>query len=147
MSTSTRLRGNGGLHLTFANGTTPAVSYGDDVKSWELTPEDKDDSDLTFAEAAEGATKEWTLSVTGIVSFDANSLWMYLSANPGATLATVLGPKGNIAPAVGKPHWEFDIEVGGKPGFGNTARTSQEGQEFTHEMKVVGDIGEPITGA
>lgn len=135
MATSTRLRGNEGFYLTLesAGDVSPFVA-GDDVKSFEVSSDDKDDSDLTFFEAASGATKEYTVSLTAVVSFDATSLWSYLWDNQGEEVEIVLGPKGNALPSSTKPHFLGDSKINGKPTFANEARTSQEGAEFTVEF-------------
>lgn len=143
MPTSTRLRGNEGLILTFeAEGDVTPFTAGDDVKSFEISSDDKDDSDLTFAEAASGATKEYTITVTAIVSFDATSFWTYLWDHQGDDVELVLGPKGNAIPSATKPHFGAISKVNGKPTFANEARTSQEGAEF--EMEFVTDDIEKI---
>lgn len=140
MTVSTRLKGNEGFHLTLKEGAGAATILGDDCKSYEVTSEDKDDSDLTFAEAKEGQTKVETLSLTGIVSFDVGSLWTYLWDNRGKTVAVVIAPKGNPAPAAGKPHFTGTGKLNGRPMFGNEARTSQEGAEFTYELALDGEL-------
>lgn len=135
MSTSTRLKGKEGFYLSLKNGTDTAYTKaGDDCKSWEITSDDRDDSDLTFWEAQQGQVKDYTLTLTGIVSFDADSLWMYLWNNPGAEVAVVLGPKGNAVHAAGKPVFTFTANTGGRPTLANEARTSNEGAEFEHEL-------------
>jgi hypothetical protein len=140
MATSTRLRGKTGFHLSFKVGAAAAVILGDDVKSWELTSDEADDSDLTFYEAAQGLTAEYTLALTAITSFDALSLWSFLWSNPGVDIAVVVGPHGNAVASATKPHFSFLANTGRKPGLANEARTSNEGSEFEHELLVVGDV-------
>lgn len=141
MSTSQRLRGKEGFYLSLKNGSAAALTTaGDDCKSWEITSDDKDDKDLTFAEALAGQVKEYTLKITGIVSFDTGSLWMYLWNNPGAELAVTLGPKGNAVAAAGKPVLTFVANSGAKPTLQNEARTSNEGAEFDHELLASTDL-------
>jgi len=141
MAVSTRLKGNEGFYLTFEDvGAVSPFVAGDDVKSYEVTSEDKDDSDLTFREAQDGATKEYTLSVTAIVSFDTTSFWSYLWENAGEDVEVVIGPKGNEAPTATKPHFVGTGKLNGKPTFANEARTSQEGAEFTFEFVFEGEL-------
>jgi len=141
MPTSNRLKGKEGFYLSLKNGSAAAFTLaGDDAKSWEITSDDKDDSDLTFGEAAQGQVKDYTLAITGIVSFDAGSLWMYLWANPGAEVDVVLGPKGNAVHAAGKPVFTFKANTGAKPTLQNEARTSNEGAEFEHELLASTDL-------
>ena len=135
MSTSTRLKGKEGFYLSLKSSSGSAfTAAGDDVKEWEITSDDKDDSDLTFAEALAGNIKEYTLTLTAIISFDPASLWMWLWSHPGEEVAVVLGPKGNAVAAAGKPVLSFTVNTGGKPEIRNEARTSNEGAEFEHEL-------------
>lgn len=140
MATSSRLRGNSGLVLSIKKGAAAAASFADDVKSYELTSDDADDSDLTFAEAAAGLTAAFTLSVTAITSFDAGSLYAYLWDNAGSDVTIVVGPWGNATPTATKPHFQMAANLGRKPGISNEARTSTEGAEFTAEFAVQGDV-------
>lgn len=141
MATSTRLKGKEGFYLSLKNGTSAAFLAGaDDCKEWEITSDDKDDSDLTFAEAQAGNVKVYTLKLTALVSFDPTSLWMYLWNNPGAEVNVILAPKGNTVTAAGKPLFTFIANTGGKPEVRNEARVSNEGAEFEHELKASTDL-------
>lgn len=140
MTVSTRLKGKEGLVLSITDKeTTPVTTTFDDAKSFELTGEDRDDSDLTFAEAAEGTGRQYTLSLTGITSFDEGSLWSYLWDNAGSTFDFVLGPKGNAVPSTDKPHFTFSATLV-KPELSNEARTTEEGAEFEVELSVTTDV-------
>ena len=90
MTVSTGLRGNAGAYFTLE-----ATDYSGDLKTITISSEDKDDSDLTFEEAASGDTKAYTLSITAIQSTAAGSLWRYLWENAGAEIAAVYGPHAN----------------------------------------------------
>lgn len=141
MATSNRLKGKEGFYLSLKNGTAAAfTAAADDCKEWEITSDDKDDSDLTFSEALAGNVKVYTLKLTGLVSFDPTSLWMYLWNNPGAEVNVILGPKGNSVAAAGKPLFSFVANTGGKPELRNEARVSNEGAEFEHELKASTDL-------
>ncbi|WP_311209380.1 MULTISPECIES: hypothetical protein [unclassified Aeromicrobium] len=135
MAVSTRLRGNTGLVLKLKVGAAAAIEFGGDVKSARLTTEDKDDSDLTFEEAASGDVKDFILALTAIQSTDAGSLWRFLWDNPGAEIVVVYGPHGNTAASVSKPHFTFTVKADGKPEVGGEARRTTEGQEFEYELK------------
>lgn len=143
MATRNRLKGKEGFYLSLkvVDSVDPAfVAAGDDCKAWEITSEDRDDSDLTFWEAEQGQIKDFTLALTSIISFDQGSLWRWLWEHPGADVEVVLGPKGNAVAALGKPVFEFVANTGAKPTLQNEARTSNEGAEFEHELKADGDL-------
>lgn len=136
MATSSRLRGNVNPIFTLKLGAAAAVSYSDDLKKVSLTSEDKDDSDLTFAEAAAGLAKDWTVTLTGIVSHDATALYAYLWDNPGAEWILTYGPWGNASPSATKPHYQITVKNSGKPAFETEAKSPNDvtGAEFEHEL-------------
>jgi hypothetical protein len=136
MPTSSRLRGNLNPVFTIKVGAGTATSYSDDLKGVELTSEEGDEGDLTFAEAAAGLASAHSLNLTGIVSFDAGALYGFLWDNPGKDVDIVYGPYGNATATATKPHFTMTVNTGRLPGFGTTARTSKEGAEFTHELRL-----------
>lgn len=140
MATSTRLKGKQGFILSLKKGAAAAAQFGDDVKGFELEFEDKDDADLTFAEAAGGLGSDATLTLTAVTSFDAGSLFAYLWDNPGTDLVAVIGPWGNATPSTTKPHFTGTLNTGRKPGFSNEARTTEVGAEFEVELKFSTDV-------
>ncbi len=137
---SQRLRGNTGLHLTFKDDADPVFAADKDVKSCQITSEDKDDSDLTFYEAASGETKDYAIELTAIQSTSTGSLWRYLWDNPGVEVAVVYGPHGNAVPTEDKPHFLFTAKADGRPAIGGEARRTKEGQEFEYTMQVTSGI-------
>lgn len=142
MATSGRIRGNINPIFTLKLGAAAAVSYSDDLKKVSLTSEDKDDSDLTFAEAAAGLAKDWTVTLTGVTSWDAGALYAYLWDNPGATWVLVYGPYGNATATATKPHYSITVTNSGKPGFEAEAKSPKDltGVEFEHELFGTTDI-------
>jgi hypothetical protein len=140
MATSNGLRGKQGFILSLKIGAGTATLLGDDVKSYELTSDDADDSDVTFAEALAGLNKVWTFSVTAIVSYDTGSLYQYLWTNPGATFAVDIAPWGNATATATKPHFTFTANANGKPGLSNTASTDTTRADFDYDFSVVGDV-------
>jgi hypothetical protein len=130
MATSTRLRGNLLPVFTLKKGAAAAVSFADDLKTWELEPAEKDSGDLTFAEAAAGAGVDWAFNGTAIVSFDAGSLFGYLFDNAGSDVEVKFGPKGNATASATSPHFTGTATISLPPGFSNEARTTAEGAEF-----------------
>lgn len=137
---SERLRGNSGLFLTMQIDSETAFAADGDVKSCEITSDDKDDSDLTFAEAAQGDTKDYNVELTAIQSTATGSLWRLLWENPGQEFACVYGPHGNATATAEKPHFLFTAKSDGRPGLGGEARRTKEGQEFEYVLAVTSDI-------
>lgn len=126
------VRGNAGIFLTVAG-----TDYDADVKSIDLTPEDRDDSDVTFAEAAAGDVAVTSANVTAIQSTKAGSLWRYLWDNPGDEVAVVYGPHGNALPTADKPHFLFTVKLGNRPAIGGEARRAKDRYDFTATWEVL----------
>jgi hypothetical protein len=138
MAVSTRLRGNEGVVFSLKIGAGSAVTF-DDVKAVSWEKDDADDSDLTFYEAAQGLSKVYTLTVTGIVSHDSGSFYEWCWANPGATNVTlVYGPHGNATATATKPHYSFAVTNTGLPVFDHEANVDNTGAEFEYVFNVVG---------
>lgn len=133
------LKGNSGIFCTWklAEGATAAVEYDTDLKKVEITSEDKDDSDLTFAEAALGDLKDFTLAITALQRTVTGSLWRFLWDNPGAEIDIVYGPSGNAAATEAKPHFAMRVKNGGKPTVGGEARKTKDRYSFDHELEVL----------
>ena len=132
MTVPNGIRGNVGIVFT-AN----AVEYDGDVKRVRITSEDKDDSDLTFEEAAAGETKDYRLAVTALQSTDAGSFWRYLWDNPGAEFPVVYGPHGNAVPSAAQPHFVMTVKASGKPEIGTEAKRAKDRADFEYELEVV----------
>lgn len=139
MATSSRLRGNRNPIFTIATisptgvkGT--ATSYSDDLKSFELSPKDKDGSDMTFYEAAQGLGKDWTLKLKLLVSYDTASLYKFLWTTSG-DCEIVLGPWGNATPSAAAPHFKFTAILPGPPALANEASLDPVGSEVEVEIK------------
>lgn len=123
--------GNKGIIFKLAT-----IDYDGDTKKVGITTEDKDESDLTFAEAAAGDLKDFKVGVTAINSTEAGSLWKYLWDNPGIEVACVYGPHGNAVPSVTKPHFGLTVKATGKPPIEQEAKATKERTTFDYEFEV-----------
>lgn len=140
MATSTRLRGNEGLLFKLKIGAGTSTNYGDDIKVWAIEADDADDSNLTFYDAQQGLVKEYTVTVTAVVSNATGSLYEYLWANPGATFSELLiAPHGNTTATTTQPHYTMVATATGKPVFEHEAGVDNQA-EFEYEFKVQGDL-------
>lgn len=131
------VRGNTDVHLSIAIGAGAAVLYNDNAKSVRITSEDKDDSDLTFAEAAQGETKDYSLVIRAVQATAVGSLWRLLWDNPGAELTIVYGPHGNATASVAQPHFLMVVKNDGRPELGNEARRGKDREEFEVTLEVL----------
>lgn len=133
MAVSTRITGNAGAFFSLKVGASAAVVF-DDLKSYELSNEPKDDSDVTFSEAASGQAVNWTFSGTAIASDDATSLESYLRANVGQNVELVLGRNGNATASPTKPHRKGTFKIAQEPGYAGEATFSENGLDFDFEL-------------
>ncbi len=129
------LRGNSGIVASFDGDPMDG-----DVKAMRLTTEDKDDSDLTFLEAASGETKDYQLTVTAIQSTAAGSFWRMVWDDPGGEFAVIYGPHGNALPTVEKPHFTFTVKATGRPEIGKEASLSKTRADFEYVFDVTSSI-------
>lgn len=130
------VRGNAGIVAQFAQDADPAVDYDGDIRNFVITSADKDDSDLTFAEAASGDTKDFSVTTTALQSTQAGSFWLLLWENPGAEFAVTYGPYGNAVPTADKPHFLMTLKANGKPEVGTEAKRSKERATFDYTFEV-----------
>lgn len=129
-----------GVLFSLQDGVAAAVEYDADVKNVRLTSEDRDDSDLTFAEAAAGDLKDYQVTITAIQSTETGSLWRLLWENPGKTFHVVYGPHGNAVATEDKPHFTFDAKATGAPEVGGEAARNGNRYAFDYVMDVTTTI-------
>lgn len=130
------ITGNVGIVFKLAEGADPAVEYDGDLKNVRITSTDKDDSDLTFAEAATGETKDHTVTVTANQSTAAGSLWKLLWENPAGEFSCTYGPHGNAIATADKPHFTMTLKADGRPEIGVEARRGKERGTFDYTFQV-----------
>lgn len=137
MTTSTGIRGNAGIVAKFTHGADPAKEFDGDVKAFTIDSEDKDDSDLTFEEAASGDSKDYKVTVTALQSTAALSFWRFLWDNAGEEVAVVYGPHGNALPTADQPHFLMTLKCpSGKPKLGGEAKRAKDRYDFDTEFEV-----------
>lgn len=133
--TSARIYGNKGVVLTLKKGTGTPSAFGDDCKGITISGEDKDDSDITFAEAAAGAVQDPVLKLKFVQSTAAASLHQFLFDNQGETLEAVYAPHGNAAPSAAQPHFKVTgLKISGIPEIGGEATRERTGFETEVEI-------------
>lgn len=130
---NTRIYGN---KLGF---TINGIDFWADMASVELSPGDKDDNILTFADAAIGATSAWTLKGKAIQSTDSGSLWDFIWENAGKIINFIVAPHGNKTATAAQPHFTGKVKIGKRPPISVEAG-DDKGATFDFEWQVVGDV-------
>lgn len=81
-----------------------ATDYACDATMVELALQDAPGDVQTFCELRVGG--EWTLTLEGLTSGDATSLYQVLWANFGTEVAFTIAPNGNATASANEPHYE-----------------------------------------
>lgn len=125
MAASTRITAR---NIVFKIGTT---DYACDANMVELTLGDAPGDVQTFCENRVGG--EWTLTLEGITSGDASSLYRVLWNNFGTDVAFVIAPNGNATASSNEPHYEGTVRFNQLPPL---SLTSNEVAKFSVELPV-----------
>lgn len=112
MAASTRIKAQ---NITF---TIDSVDYACDATSVSLELGDAPGDVRTFCEVSVG--KQWALSLEGITSGDANSLYRILWDNYGTEVAFNIAPHGGTASA-NEPHYSGTVVFNELPPMSLTA--------------------------
>ena len=83
------------------------TDYACDATSVVLELGDAPGDVQTFCETRVGG--EWTLTLDGITSGEATSLYQVLWTNFGSTATFVIAPNGNTTPSTDQPHYEGTV--------------------------------------
>jgi len=108
------------------------VEYSCAVNMVELTLGDAPGDVQTFCEQRVGG--EWTLSLEGVTSGDATSLYRVLWANFGTTATFVIAPNGNTVASASEPHYSGVVKFSELPPL---TLNSNETSTFSVTLRVV----------
>jgi len=135
---SAPVRGNAGILAKFTLDDVGAVAkdFDNDIKALTVEGEDKDDSDLTFAEAAAGETTVSSVAITAIQSTAVGSFWRYCWDNPGKAATLVYAPHGNAVATADKPHFLMEVKLGPRPKIGTEATVAKDRADFEVALEV-----------
>lgn len=132
MAASTRITAR---NIVFKIGTT---DYACDANMVELTLGDAPGDVQTFCEQRVGG--EWTLTLEGVTSGDAASLYRLLWSNFGSEVAFVIAPNGNATASSNEPHYEGTVRFNQLPPL---SLTSNEVAKFSVELPVKNTVHDP----
>jgi hypothetical protein len=132
MAASTRIQAQ---NIIFEIGST---AYECDATMVDLTLGDAPGDVQTFCEQRIGG--EWALTLEGIVSGDATSLYRVLWANFGSTAAFTIAPNGNTTPTANTPHYEGTVKFNELPPL---SLTSNNTSTFSVTLRVDNTVHDP----
>lgn len=108
--------------------TVGGVDYWADLSSVVLASEPASTDQTTFAEAAAGGAVDWYITVSGIVSLDANSFWRTMWNNAGDEVLFEIAPFGNDgAPTSTEPVFSGSCRVPAQGTFPMGGEASADG--------------------
>lgn len=94
--------------LTISVGGT---DYTTQVFSVDISSEAADDSEVTYAEAAAGGGRVYTLNFTGVQDLATATLWDKVWSSAGTSAAVLLKPYGNATASTGQPHYSGNVTI------------------------------------
>lgn len=132
MAASTRIKAQ---NIKFLIGAT---EYACDATVVSLELQDAPGDVQTFCEQRVGG--EWTLTLEGITSGDATSLYRVLWANFGTTGTFTIAPNGNATATSNEPHYEGTVKFDQLPPL---ALNSNETATFSVTLTVDNSTHDP----
>lgn len=132
MATSTRIKAQ---NIKFLIGAT---EYACDATVVSLELQDAPGDVQTFCEQRVGG--EWALTLDGITSGDASSLYRVLWANFGTTGTFTIAPNGNATATSNEPHYEGTVKFDQLPPL---ALNSNETATFSVTLTVDNAVHDP----
>jgi hypothetical protein len=85
--------------------TIDAVDYTAEVSKAIVKSADADSDFLTFADAAAGGSRAYTLELEFVQDATSASLWSKVWTATGTDVPVVIKPYGNASPSVSQPHF------------------------------------------
>jgi len=134
MAASTRIKAQ---NIKFLIGAT---EYACDATMVDLVLGDAPGDVQTFCEQRVGG--EWALTLEGITSGDATSLYRVLWANFGTTGAFTIAPNGNETATASQPHYTGTVRFNELPPM---SLTSNETATFSVTLEVVNTPHDPAS--
>jgi len=132
MAASTRIKAQ---NILFKIGAT---EYACDATNVSLELGDAPGDVQTFCEQRVGG--QWALTLEGITSGDATSLYRVLWANFGTTGVFTIAPNGNATATANEPHYTGTVKFNQLPPLG---LTSNETATFSVELEVASTEHDP----
>lgn len=107
--------------------TVDGTDYWADLSSVVLASEPASTDQTTFAEAAAGGAVDWYITVSGIVSLDANSFWRTMWNNAGDEVPFEIAPFGNTTATSTQPIFEGTCRIPAQGSFPMGGEASADG--------------------
>lgn len=112
------------------------TEYTSQVSNVQLNSAESDSDFITFADAAAGGARDYTLVMTIVQDTAAGSLWREIWDNTGDTVPFTIYPAGGMTPSAADPSFEGSAVIKEPDGnlLGGEANTSTS-SKFTVEVE------------
>jgi hypothetical protein len=102
----------------------------------KITSKEGDSGFLTFADAANGGDRQYTLEFTAVQDLVSGTLWDLIWTGAGTEVSGTFMPYGNAVPTASEPHFDFTAVVSEPDGdlLGGAANKSTKAR-FTVEAE------------
>lgn len=87
------------------------VEYSAQVSNCRIVGAEADSDFVTFADAAAGGKRDYTLAFTAEQNLDTTSLWSQMWDSAGDTVPVTIMPEGNEEPSVAAPHFQGNVVI------------------------------------
>lgn len=91
--------------------TLDSVEYSASLTNARLSSSDTSSDTTTFADAAAGGGKDWSLAFTAVQDVTTASLWTKIFSASGTTVPMVFKPYGNATPSATEPHFTGNATI------------------------------------
>jgi hypothetical protein len=115
---------------------TPPVEYNAEVSKAVISSAETDSDFVSFADAAAGGGRDYTLEFTAVQDAASASLWTEMWTKAGQEVDVTIAPYGNVAPSVTEPFFDMTAVVSEPDGdlLGGEADSSTTAK-FTFDCK------------
>lgn len=86
------------------------TEYNTQIFSCDISSEAADDSEVTYAEAAAGGGRVYTLNFTAVQDMATTTLWDKVWSQAGTSVAVIVKPYGGTASAT-TPHYSGNVTI------------------------------------
>ena len=87
------------------------TEYTAQVSNCRIVGAEADSDFVTFADAAAGGKRDYTLAFTAEQNPETTSLWSLMWDEAGSTVPVVIMPEGNDDPTVNNPHFSGSVVI------------------------------------
>jgi hypothetical protein len=87
------------------------TDYTAEVSAVTIDSAESDADFITFADAAAGGARDYTLNFTAVQDAAAGTLWTEVFESSGDTVPVTVMPYGNAVATVGEPHFECNAVI------------------------------------